>query len=309
MTDHDRLFKELLTTFFTDFLELFVPELAREVIADSIELLDKEVISDLRQGERRVVDLLARLRTRGPLAGASGASFVFVHVENESTARSGLPKRLYEYFTRLVARHGEAVYPIAVLSYDQPARPRENTYRIRLPGLDVLRFRFRVIQLNRLSWRAFLSRPNPVAAALMAKMRIAPGDRPRVKAACLRMLAGLSLDAARERLVSYFVDSYLRLDETEARLFLVEVGRSEPLERARVMEMVTSWMEEGILKGREERGATLTLRLLARKVGPITEPLLTQVQGLAAADLEDLAEALLDFASQDDLVRWLAARR
>jgi hypothetical protein len=136
-----------------------------------------------------------------------------------------------------------------------------------------------------------------LTAALMAKMRIAPGDRPRVKAACLR------------------------LDEAEARLFLAEVDRSEPLERTRVMEMVTSWMEEGILKGREEGRAQgreegreqearrMTLRQLARKVGPIAEPLLTQLLGLAAADLEDLAEALLDFASQDDLARWLAARR
>ena len=83
------------------------------------------------------------------------------------------------------------------------------------------------------------------------------------------------------------------------------------------MEMVTSWMEEGILKGREQgleqgraQGAQrVTLRQLARKVGPVTEPLLTQLQALGADDLEDMAEALLDFTSQDDLARWLAARR
>ena len=172
-----------------------------------------------------------------------------------------------------------------------------------------MQFRFRVIQLNRLSWRTFLSRPNPVAAALMAKMRIEPSDRPRVKAACLRMLVGLGLDVARERLVSCFVDSYLRLDEVEARLFQAEIDKSEPLERTRVMEMVTSWMEEGILKGRAQEAQRVTLRQLARKVGPVTEPLLSQLQVLGADDLENLAEALLDFASQDDLARWLAARR
>lgn len=36
MIDHDRLFKELLTTFFWDFLVLFVPDLAESVDRDSV---------------------------------------------------------------------------------------------------------------------------------------------------------------------------------------------------------------------------------------------------------------------------------
>ena len=37
MVDHDRLFKELLTTFFLDFLALFTPGLSREVEPASVE--------------------------------------------------------------------------------------------------------------------------------------------------------------------------------------------------------------------------------------------------------------------------------
>ena len=44
MTDHDRLFKELLTTFFADFLELFAPDLAHAVVPESLEFLDKELL-------------------------------------------------------------------------------------------------------------------------------------------------------------------------------------------------------------------------------------------------------------------------
>ena len=35
MTDHDRLFKELLSTFFVEFLELFLPQVARAIEPDS----------------------------------------------------------------------------------------------------------------------------------------------------------------------------------------------------------------------------------------------------------------------------------
>ncbi len=56
------------------------------------------------------------------------------------------------------------------------------------PDLEVLRFRYAVVQLNQLDWRQYLALKNPVAAALMAKMEIAPSDRARVRLECLRML-------------------------------------------------------------------------------------------------------------------------
>ena len=62
MVDHDRLFKELLTTFFLDFLALFAPELSREVEPASVEFLEKELYTDVVAGDRHEVDLLV-----GPL--------------------------------------------------------------------------------------------------------------------------------------------------------------------------------------------------------------------------------------------------
>jgi hypothetical protein len=60
-----------------------------------------------------------------------------------------------------------------------------------------MEFHFRVIQLNRLDWRDFLRRENPVAAALMAKIKMQPGERKRVKYECLRLMATLRIDPAR----------------------------------------------------------------------------------------------------------------
>ena len=41
--DHDRLFKELLTAFFADFLDLFLPKMVAYLDRTAIEFLDKEV--------------------------------------------------------------------------------------------------------------------------------------------------------------------------------------------------------------------------------------------------------------------------
>ncbi|HYM00267.1 MAG TPA: flagellar assembly protein H, partial [Blastocatellia bacterium] len=42
MIDHDRLFKELISTFFIEFLDLFLPEVCSYIDAGSLEFLDKE---------------------------------------------------------------------------------------------------------------------------------------------------------------------------------------------------------------------------------------------------------------------------
>src|SRR5262249_421688 len=93
---------------------------------------------------------------------------------------------------------------------------------------------------------------NPVAAALMAKMNIAPADRVRVKLECLRLLVKLKLDRARMKLISGFGDSYLKLDVEERAEFDAGVKSLRFEEKEEVMEIVTSWMEEGIRKGRKE---------------------------------------------------------
>ena len=67
--DHDRLFKELLTTFFVDFLEVFCPELATYLDAGALEFADKEVFTDVTRGERHEVDLVAKAQLPRPAPG------------------------------------------------------------------------------------------------------------------------------------------------------------------------------------------------------------------------------------------------
>jgi hypothetical protein len=168
-----------------------------------------------------------------------------------------------------------------------------------------LEFNFKSIQLNRLNWRDFLSQPNPVAAALMSKMRIAPEDRPRVKVECLRLLATLQLDSARTRLISGFVDTYLRLNAIETQAFQAEIAKIEPERREGVMQIVTSWMQEGIEQG-IERERSLVLRLLTKQVGTLSSEVRDRIDQLPIDQVEALGEALLEFRALTDLEAWLS---
>lgn len=295
MTDHDRLFKELLSTFFVEFLDLFLPQVASQIERDSVRFLPQEYFADLTTGEKKIIDLLAEVKLSGQDA------VVLIHVEAQASSEADFAQRMFFYFARLYQKYGHRIYPIVVFSFDEPFREEPCTHCVEFAGLKVLEFNFAPIQLNRLHWRDYLSRPNPMAAALMAKMQIAPGDRPQVKAECLRLLATLKLDPARVQLISGFVDTYLRLNVQEEGMFQAEVGKLEESDRVGVMQIVTSWMEQGIEQG--ER--SLILRLLTRRIGEVSPNLRSQIQSLSLKQLEALGEALLDFSQPDDLVNWL----
>ena len=139
----------------------------------------------------------------------------------------------------------------------------------------------------------------------MAKMNIASEERPRVKLECLRLLATLRLDPARMKLISGFIDTYLRLNVEEERLFQADINTIEPSEQEVVMEIVTSWMERGIEQGRQQGEVALIMRQLNRRFGGVVPEVEARIRSLSTEQLENLGEALLDFSNASDLSAWL----
>ena len=300
MIDHDRLFKELLTTFFVEFLELFCPEVPAYLDADSVVFLDKELFTDVTSGERYEADFVARARFRGQ------DTFFLFHLEHQAQPQAEFAARMFHYFIRLHEKHRLPVYPIALFSFDQPRTPPDEAYRVEFPEWEVLRFNYRAIQLNRLNWRDFVNRPNPVASALMAKMNIAKRDRPRVKAECLRLLVTLRLNRAKMHLIAGFVDTYLRLNAEEEPQFRQTLAALvPPQEEKEIMETMTSWEERGWHRGLHQEARSLVVRQLTRRFGSIDQALRQQVEDLPLTRLENLSEDLLDFTVPEDVTRWL----
>jgi len=302
--DHDRLFKELIATFFVEFIQLFFPEIINYLEPNQITFLDKEVFTDVTEGEKYESDLVAQVQFRGQ------SSFFLIHLEAQSSSQPEFNRRMFTYFARLHQKFALPVYPIVIFSYDRPQKEAIRQYKIEFPDLKVLEFNYQVVQLNRLNWRDFLNQANPVAAALMAKMKIAPRDRAKVKAQCLRLLVTLRLDAARMQLISGFVDTYLNLNSSEEIEFQQEISTFIQPEQEGVMQITTSWMRRGLEQGLEQglaRERNLIIRLIKRKLGDIDVTLESRIMTLNIDDLERVGEALLDFSTVEDLTNWLNA--
>jgi hypothetical protein len=312
--DHDRLFKELISTFFIEFIELFFPQVLEYIDTESIIFLDKEIFTDVTAGDKYETDLIAKAKFLGQ------PSYFVIHIEAESGARPKFNQRMFRYFARLDEKLDLPIYPIVIFSYDSPKTVAVNNYQINFPDFEVLKFNYQVVQLNQLNWRDFLTRQNPVASALMSKMSIAPEDRPKVKAECLRLLVTLKLNPAKMQLISGFIDTYLRLNKIEEDKFQIEVGTLITEEKEEVMQIVTSWMEAGIERGIErgiekgiergiekgiEREKNLIIRQINRKFGQIDLELETKIRSLNIEIIEALGEAIFDLDDVEDLRNWL----
>jgi len=84
-----------------------------------------------------------------------------------------------------------------------------------------------------------------------------------------------------------------QLLHTRAAQILLDRGRQEGEARGR---------QEGEAQGE----AKVTMRLLNRRCGPLSDATTARIQALPLEQLETLADALLDFAGAADLEAWLS---
>ena len=66
-------------------------------------------------------------------------------------------------------------------------------------------------------------------------------------------------------------------------------------------------VEQGVEEGRRREASALALRLLERRCGSLSAATTALIEALSRAQLEELALALLDFRSFEELQAWLEA--
>lgn len=82
--DHDRLFKQLLHTYFSEFIELFFPEAFQWMDFENLTFLFQDVFTDITNGERRSVVILAETKLKGE------ETAILLHVESQAYHQDGL---------------------------------------------------------------------------------------------------------------------------------------------------------------------------------------------------------------------------
>ena len=243
--DHDRLFKELLETYFAEFMQIFFPAAAQAIDLKQIKFLQQEIFTDVTAGEKHEVDILVETQLKDE------PGLILIHVEPQAYAQKDFNERMFIYFSRLYEKYRRKILPVAIFSYDQE-RDEPDTFQIGFSFLEVLRFQFYKLELKKLNWRHYIDSNNPAAAALLSKMGFKPGERVRVKLEFMRMLARLKQDPARTELLGGFFETYLKLNREEEEQLYHELGKIDKKEADTIMQITTSWHEKGRMEGRVE---------------------------------------------------------
>lgn len=302
MTSHDQLAKDLFRTFFADFLRLAAPEVADRLRLAEADFLDKQSFTDWPAGDRREMDLLAKVpRIEPDEAGES----VLIHIEIESEARSGMGDRVWHYYMQLRLRHGLPVAPILVnLKGGRPGIHRKVLEEGFEP--ETARFRYRVLGLSGSRAEEYLARPEPLAWALAALMRPGSWSRAELKIECLRRIATADVSANGRWMLGNWVETYLQLGQRD----LAEYERLRDLTANReVKGMEMTWAEQMELQGVEkgiqqglEALHRVVLRLLSQRFGAVPETVQRKVEAIDSMDsLSNLAARVLEVESIDDM--------
>jgi predicted transposase YdaD len=304
--DHDRLFKELLQTFFGEFVELFFPRVYAALDLEHIKFLQQEVFTDVTSGDKHRVDVLVETRLKGE------PGIILVHIENQASVQKEFAERMFVYFSRLYQEHRCRILPIAVFTYSQK-RDEPDYFKLEFPFMSVLDFHFLILELKKHNWRNYIRSNNPVAAALLSKMGYRKQERVQVKLEFLRMLVRMELDPARTILLTGFFETYLQLNEEEERQLEAKIGKIDAKEAERMIEITTSWEQKGRVRGRiegREEGrvegqADILVRQLNKKFGHIPVEMENRVRTLSVEKQQELAEAIFDIKTLEEVKAFL----
>jgi hypothetical protein len=140
--------------------------------------------------------------------------------------------------------------------------------------------------------------------------------RGKVQRQAIDELAGLPANHPFRRItleLLYNLQKNLRINqniETDDRELVMRLAPlyQQDRELAR-QEGLQQGVQQGVQQGIQQGERQLILRLLNRRFGEIESSLIEQIQRLSIEQLENLAEALLDFATVADLETWLSQQQ
>jgi hypothetical protein len=285
-SDHDQRLKVLLKEFFEQFFHCFFPAWAARFDFGDLTWLDKEVFLAPPQGEKRQLDLVARLRLR-PDAPPPGLTdlVVLVHVEVESRESvQAFRPRMFEYYVQLRRDSQLPVLPIGLF------------LRVGLDGIGwdayeesfwehrLLRFEYAYVGLPALDAQPYATGEHLLGVALSALMRVPPERRAELHAEALKRIARSGENDWRRFLLAECVEAYADLDEAQ-RQRLEELLTTEQYQEGKPL-MITSYE-----RGRLEERRQMALWQLEAKFGPLAPAVQQRVEALSA---DQLRQVLID---------------
>ncbi|MBD2597537.1 DUF4351 domain-containing protein [Nostoc spongiaeforme FACHB-130] len=217
-----------------------------------------------------------------------------LHIEFQTTPQSMPPLdfRMLDYYIRLKRQYFWCEIH-QVLIFLQPTSS-EIVYNTQYTDSNTIH-KYRVIRLWEEEPTLLLANPALLPLATLAKSNspqalleqvaaavdmIEETDERQNISACVQMIAGLRFE----------------------KNLITQIFREAIMQESVIYQDI---LQKGEERGKKKEALQLILRQLTRRFDAVNPRIEEQIQALSITQLEDLAEALLDFASQNDLENYL----
>jgi hypothetical protein len=288
MAEHDQRLKTLLKAFPAELAALLFEGWGPRFVFGETPWLEQEIFTDPPHGERRELDLVARLSVR-PRVGASAEALVHVEVESGDSV-ADLRARMPRYHNMLRYKHdlpvlSGAVYLDVALQGRGWDEAVEEFWEEQL-GLT----RWPYLGLPGLGARAFVEGENLLGVAFSAKMRVEADQSGWLKARALQRIATAELNEHRRHLLMEFVEAYLPLEGPHLEQYQ-QLLLTVDFKEARMLGKTT--FELGVEKGIEKGQLDLLRGQLEERFGVLSETARQRLEALPAERLGPLSRDLV----------------
>jgi hypothetical protein len=296
--DHDQRLKVLLKEFFEQFFRCFFPAWAERFDFADLTWLDKEVFLAPPQGEKRYLDLVARLRIRPeappPRPGlAELLALVHVEVESRESVQPFRP-RMFEYYVQLRRDSQLPVLPVGLFLRVGLDGVGWDAYEEHFWEHRLVRFEYAYVGLPALEAEPYATGEHLLGVALSALMRVPAERRAELHAEALQRIARSGENDYRRSLLAECLEAYADLDEAQ-RLRLQELVATERYQDARPF-MITTYE-----RGRIEERRETALLLLEKRFGALSAEAKQRLEVLSPDQLRQLVLDLFEGRSLQEL--------
>jgi predicted transposase/invertase (TIGR01784 family) len=210
-----------------------------------------------------------------------------------------LPLRMLDYWVRLHRLYRLPIIQVLVLL----KQPKAGTVIDTEFRLGQTQHSYRVVRMWEQSPELFLQ-----DSALTPLAVLAAAENPRQLLAQVSQRVDMieALGQRQEAAVCSQLLAGLRFNKQLVQQFFREgIMRESVIYQDILREGLQQGLEQGLEQGKQQEGVALVLRQLTRRIGALASEVQERIRGLSIAQLEDLAEALLDFSQPSDLMNWL----
>jgi predicted transposase/invertase (TIGR01784 family) len=251
-TDFDSPWKEIIESFFPQFMEFFVPGSENDIDWNKeIKFLNTEfqkITKDSEIGHRHI-DKLIEVTLKD-----NAKKWILIHVEVQAGREADFSERMFVYNYRIYDRYRIPVTSIAVLADDSPSwNPEAFKYGMwgSVMGLDYLKVKLLDYKKR---WNYLKEDKNPFAIVVMAHLKALETKRNNtLKKQWKTELTKLLYERAysKDQVLSLysFIDWLLILPEELEKIFLEDL---QVYEKEREMPYITSAERLGRQEGRRE---------------------------------------------------------